>query len=107
VMLDVANNSDGRLEVFGVNAQGHICHTSQTAPTTAGSAARSLAKRGIAWAIQSHRAPASMRFLLRFAAVLSTTLDWRVGIETGNGPAPSARSPVCSTSGERQAGTCF
>ena len=32
VMLDVASNADGRLEVFGVNAQGHIWHTWQTAP---------------------------------------------------------------------------
>ena len=31
-MLDVARNADGRLEVFGVNAQGHIWHTWQTAP---------------------------------------------------------------------------
>jgi peptide methionine sulfoxide reductase MsrB len=31
-MLDVANNADGRLEVFGVNAEGHIWHTWQDAP---------------------------------------------------------------------------
>ena len=31
-MLDVARNADGRLEVFGVNAQGHIWHTWQTQP---------------------------------------------------------------------------
>jgi Tectonin domain/Papain-like cysteine protease AvrRpt2 len=31
-MLKVAANADGRLEVFGVNGQGHIWHTWQTAP---------------------------------------------------------------------------
>jgi hypothetical protein len=31
-MLDVARNADGRLEVFGVNAQGHIWHTWQVQP---------------------------------------------------------------------------
>jgi hypothetical protein len=31
-MLDVARNADGRLEVFGVNGQGHIWHTAQTQP---------------------------------------------------------------------------
>ena len=30
--LDVAHNSDGRLEVFGVDPLGHIWHTWQTAP---------------------------------------------------------------------------
>jgi hypothetical protein len=32
-MLRVVPNADGRLEVFGVNAQGHIWHTWQTAPS--------------------------------------------------------------------------
>jgi hypothetical protein len=31
-MLDAASNADGRLEVFGVNAQGRIFHTWQTQP---------------------------------------------------------------------------
>jgi hypothetical protein len=31
-MLDVGRNADGRLEVFGVDGQGHIRHTWQVAP---------------------------------------------------------------------------
>jgi hypothetical protein len=31
--LDVANSADGRIEVFGVNTQGHVLHTWQTTPT--------------------------------------------------------------------------
>ena len=34
-MLDVANNQDGRLEVFGINPAGNIYHTWQTSPNNA------------------------------------------------------------------------